>query len=180
MTPATLRLVMPYAGARADAFAEPLTAAMIRFDITTPQRQAAFLANVAAETASLSEIVEKSDGAAYEPPSALAADLGNTHAGDGARYIGRGVLQITGRFDYAQCAKALGLQLLDHPELLEDPANASLCGAWFFCSHGCNELADADPNHFASICKKINGGYNGIDERIGCWIRARAALAVRP
>ncbi|MGH8261394.1 MAG: glycoside hydrolase family 19 protein [Steroidobacteraceae bacterium] len=180
MTPATLRLAMPFAGDRVQTFAQPLTDAMVRWQIDTPARQAAFLANIAAETASLSQLRERSDGAAYEPPSALAADLGNTHAGDGALFIGRGCLQITGRAGYIACGQGLQAPLLTSPELLEQPQYAALSGAWYFAHHGCNEMADGDPNHFGAICRRINGGFNGIDERIGCWIRARAALGLRP
>lgn len=174
MTPDVLRRAMPYAGARADTYADPLTTAMRLFSITTPQRQAAFIGNVAAETASLSQIVERTDGAAYENDSAL----GNTDPGDGFLYRGRGLLQVTGRANYAACGQALHLPLILSPQLLEEPANACMSAAWFWSTRGLNELADQDPNHFAEICRKINGGYNGIDERIGCWITARKALGL--
>lgn len=174
MTPDLLRKAMPYAGHRAEIFAPPLTAAMERWAINTPARQAAFLANVAAETASLSELKERSDGSSYEGR----ADLGNTHPGDGALYIGRGLLQITGCANYQACGVALGLPLILSPHLLEQPDAASQAAGWFWSTHDCNELADRDPNTFGTICRRINGGYNGIDERIGCWIIARRALGL--
>lgn len=175
MTPEILRRAMPYAGMRAGLFAGPLTAAMQRWEISTPQRQAAFLANIAAETASLSMLKENSDGAAYEGRH----DLGNTEPGDGKVFIGRGLLQITGRANYALAGEKLGLPLIANPALLEQPETACEAAGWFWSYRGCSRLADADPNHFGSICHLINGGYDGIDERIGCWLTARAALGLR-
>lgn len=178
MTPELLRTAMPFSGPRAFVFADPLTAAMDRWQINTPARQAAFLANIAAETASLSMLKEKRDGSEYEPPSEKARELGNTEPGDGALYVGRGLLQITGRANYALCGQKLGLTLLLNPALLERPENAAQAAGWFWAYHGCNSLADGDPNHFGTICHKVNGGYIGIDERIGCWIVARRALGL--
>lgn len=180
MTPEMLRKAMPFAGARAWIFIDPLNRAMLRWNINTPPRQAAFLGNVAAETASLSLLKEASDGARYEPPSDLARMLGNTEPGDGALFVGRGLLQVTGRANYAACGVALSLPLLTNPALLERPENAAEAAGWFWATHGCNELADQDPNHFGDICRKVNGGFNGINERIGCWVTARAALGVNP
>lgn len=180
MTPELLRKAMPFAGPRAFIFAQPLTDAMARWQINTPVRQAAFLANIAAETASLSLLKEDGDGSAYEPPSDRAKELGNTEPGDGKLFVGRGLLQITGRYNYGVCGQKLDLPLITNPALLERPENASQAAGWFWAYHGCNALADKDPNAFGSICREINGGYTGLDERIGCWVTARAALGCVP
>lgn len=163
---------MPYAGRRADTFAAPLTAAMDEFDISTPQRQAAFLAQIAHESASLHYTRELADGLAYEGRG----DLGNTQSGDGPRYKGRGLLQITGRANYAACGAALGTDLLANPEFLELPVGAARSAAWFWKQHGLNRYADTDS--FGTLTKAINGGFNGLDDRISHWLRARAAMRI--
>jgi putative chitinase len=175
MTPADLSRALPYCSAvNAQRFAAPLTGAMAKWQITTPARQAAFLANIAAETASLSELREQGSGAGY------VGILGNLTLADAELYIGRGCLQITGRDNYAACGAALGLPLLVRPQLLEEPEWAAQSAGWFWETHGLNELADRDPNAFATICERINGGFNGINERIACWLYARSALGCQP
>ncbi|MGH9300267.1 MAG: glycoside hydrolase family 19 protein [Acidimicrobiales bacterium] len=171
MTPFQLKQAMPYCDfATAGAYVDFLTAAMQLYQINTPKRIAAFLGNVATETESLHCMKEKSDGALYE------GRMGNTQPGDGARFIGRGLLQITGRYMYSLCGKALHLELLDQPQMLEQPRFACQSGAWFFSMHGCNGLADIDK--FGSIVHLINGGYNDLDERIQCWLAARKSLGL--
>jgi putative chitinase len=172
VTPAELLQAIPGAGSRADAFAAPLAAAMIEFGIDTPSRKAAFLAQIAHESGSLKYVREIADGTAYEGRM----ELGNTEPGDGPRYRGRGLLQITGKANYASCGAALGLPLLAHPELLESPENASRSAGWFWKLKGLNQYADR--NMFATITKLINGGYNGLDDRLTCWLTARKALGI--
>ncbi len=161
---------MPYAGGRADVFAEPLSRAMYEFDINNPAREAAFLAQIAHESVSLRYVREIASGEAYEGRS----DLGNVAAGDGVRFKGRGLIQITGRANYAACASALNLPLLDHPELLEEAENACRSAAWYWKSRGLNELADA--GDFRLITKRINGGYNGYADRLAFHARAQQVL----
>lgn len=172
MTPAELLQAIPGSGPRANAFAAPLTAAMAEFGIDTPARRAAFLAQVAHESGSLRYVREIADGSAYEGRM----ELGNTEPGDGPKYRGRGLLQITGRANYASCGIALGLPLVDHPELLETPENASRSAGWFWKLKGLNQYADR--NMFATLTKLINGGYNGLDDRLACWLTARKALGI--
>lgn len=102
-------------------------------------------------------------------------DLGNSCFGDGHRYCGRGLIQITGRSNYKACGNALGLDLEAHPEMLEAPNIAARSAAWFWASHGCNELADA--GHFDAITKRINGGLNGRVDRLALFESAREALS---
>ena len=90
-------------------------------------------------------------------------DLGNTQPGDGWKFRGRGLIQITGRANYTRCGSALGVYLLDQPELLERPDLACESAAWFWETHGCNELADK--NDLLGVTKRVNGGTNGLDER---------------
>lgn len=173
MTPAQLREAMPFASPnRIELFIQPLSDAMEGGGITSPVRQAAFLAQVAHESGSLRYTLELADGQGYEGR----ADLGNTEPGDGHRYRGRGLIQLTGRKNMALCGHALGLDLITQPELLEAPSGAARSAVWFWDTNGLNDLADHD--RFGSITKKINGGFNGLDDRIAHWLRARRALGV--
>lgn len=172
MTPDQLRAIMPAARDRADAFAQPLTAAMQEFSITTAKRQAAFLAQVAQESGQLLYTRELADGTNYEGR----ADLGNTEAGDGPRFRGRGLLMITGRTNYDACGAALDMTLVMSPALLEVPLAASRSAGWFWNTRGLSELADSES--FGSITKRINGGYNGLDARIRYYIAARGVLGL--
>lgn len=172
MTPAQIIAVMPYAGARAMAFAQPLTDAMTEHGITTPRRMAAFIAQVAHESEEMRFTRELASGTEYEGR----ADLGNTQQGDGPYFKGRGLLQVTGRANYAACGLALKLPLMSTPTLLEAPAGACRSAAWFWASHGLNELADGDK--FGALTKRINGGYTGLDSRIQYWLRARPVFGL--
>jgi putative chitinase len=162
-----LQRIMPFATGKIPLFLGPLNDAMDEFGITTYTRQAAFLAQVAHESGELRYVLELADGSAYEGRK----DLGNIFPGDGPAFRGRGLLQITGRNNYISCGGALGLSLVEQPSLLETPAGASRSAAWFWKLRGLNTLADL--NHFGSITKTINGAYNGLDERIIYWLRAR-------
>ncbi|WP_374981736.1 glycoside hydrolase family 19 protein [Pseudomonas solani] len=99
---------------------------------------------------------------------------GDEESGDGWRFRGRGLLQITGRGMYQRCGEALGLPLLEQPDLLLQPEQALLSAAWFWQSNGLNALADA--GDFEAITRRINGGLNGLAERKALWLKAREAL----
>lgn len=171
-----LRQIMPYADApRAALYLVPLNEAMAEYEINTPRRQCAFLAQVAHESGSLRYVRELASGAAYE----FRKDLGNTMAGDGKRYKGRGLIQITGRHNYRQASLALfndTTTLLEHPELLEEPVLAARSAAWFWWSNGLNTVADC-PNSFQVITRRINGGLNGYPERLAYFDRAQRVMA---
>jgi len=169
---AQLLQIMPYAGQRRVAtFIAPLGAAMTEFGINTPARQASFIAQIGHESGQLQYVRELASGDAYEGRK----DLGNTAAGDGRRYKGRGLIQITGRANYAACGAALGLDLLAQPELLEQPANACRSAAWFWRTHGLNELADAGDQ--VKVTRRINGGTNGLAERLALFSVAQRVLS---
>lgn len=172
MTPDQLSWIMPGAVTRAATFAKPLTDAMVEFDITTPKQQAAFLAQIAQESGELRYTRELADGVAYE----FRTDLGNTEPGDGPRYKGRGLLQITGRVNYSTCGTALHLDLIGQPELLEKPEAACRSAGWYWKSRNLNACADRD--EFGTLTKRINGGFNGIDARIIYWLSARRILGI--
>ena len=103
------------------------------------------------------------------------ADLGNTVAGDGSKYRGRGLIQITGRANYKACGEALALDLINYPELLEKPQHACMSAAWFWASRGLNTLADA--GQFDTITRRINGGQNGAADRQALYAKALKVLA---
>lgn len=174
MTLSELLKIMPKAGAkRASLFLGPLNRAMKERRITTPARQAAFLAQIAHESGQLIYTRELADGRAYEGRR----DLGNFEKGDGPRFRGRGLIQITGRANYRACS--LGLfadeRLLAFPELLEGAEQAARSAAWFWAANGLNALADQ--GDFAAITRRINGGTNGAAERLAFYRTAESVFA---
>jgi len=180
LTVLQLQQILPDARRQAGVFISALNNAMDGHGIDRPKRIAAFLAQIGHESGQL-QYVRELGGEAYlskYDTGTLAARLGNTPAldGDGQRYRGRGLIQITGRHNYQQCS--LGLfgdeRLLASPELLEQPQWAAESAAWFWAQNGLNELADRD--QFNSITRRINGGLNGLQNRLQIWARARAVL----
>lgn len=172
ITGTQLQSIMPFAKARIPSFVAPLNAAMHEFHINSPIRQAAFIAQIAHESGELRYVEEIASGSAYEGRK----DLGNTQPGDGMKYKGRGLIQITGRNNYLECGKALGVDLVTQPELLETNDLACRSAAWFWASHGLNDLADK--GDYIRICRRINGGLNGYQERLVYHARAKTALGV--
>jgi putative chitinase len=166
-----LKKIMPYAGRRAEFYIDHLNSAMDEFGIDTPQRQAAFLAQIAHESGSLNYVKELASGKDYEGRK----DLGNVESGDGVRFKGRGLIQITGRDNYRACGQVLDLPLIDNPELLETPENACRSAGWFWQSRGLNEIADK--GDFLLITKRVNGGTNGYKDRLAYYERAQEVLA---
>jgi putative chitinase len=166
-----LKKIMPYAGRRAEFYIDHLNSAMDEFGIDTPQRQAAFLAQIAHESGSLNYVKELASGKDYEGRK----DLGNVESGDGVRFKGRGLIQITGRDNYRACGQVLDLPLIDNPELLETPENACRSAGWFWQSRGLNEIADK--GDFLLITKRVNGGTNGYKDRLAYYERAQQVLA---
>jgi putative chitinase len=171
MTRDDLLAIMPLAKSRIDAFLGPLNAAMEEFDINTHARQASFLSQVAHESGQLLYVQEIASGAAYEGRK----DLGNAVRGDGVRFKGRGLIQVTGRDNYAKCGNALDLDLIIHPERLCEPINACRSAGWFWQSHGLNELADAGDQ--VKVTRRINGGINGLADRLALFQAATKVLA---
>lgn len=155
---------------RAEAWADPISAACHQGDIDTPLRICAFLAQIGHESGRLRYVRELWGPTDWQRNYEGRKDLGNTEPGDGFRFRGRGLIQITGRANYALAGAALNLDLLNHPELLEDPVHAAMSAAWFWDAHGLNALADAGDLH--GITHVINGGYNGMVDRQALYERA--------
>lgn len=152
-------------------FADALPALCTRYVINTTDRQTHFIAQCAHESDGFKTTVEYADGRAYEGRK----DLGNTRKGDGAKFKGRGLIQLTGRFNYAAATKALSQDFVAHPErVAEFPAAANVSG-WFWSTHDLNRHADRDD--VEAVTRIINGGINGLDSRTAYLATAKTALA---
>ena len=167
-----LRQIMPNcpAAKRAD-YLPFIQQAMAEFDITSYLRETAFLAQLAHESAELRYMEEIASGAAYEGRK----DLGNTQPGDGKRYKGRGPIQLTGRANYTKYGSLLGLDLVNDPIVAATKEVGFRIAGQFWKLNGLNELADQQ--QFKSITKRINGGYNGLDDRVKYYERAKKVLS---
>jgi predicted chitinase len=181
-----LRSIVPrLPGARRELFFPFLQAAMEEFSISTPAREAAFVAQLAHESGQfrfMEEIWGPTDAQRrYEPASTLATRLGNTETGDGKRFKGRGPIQITGRANYRQFGDLLGLDLLGSPEQAAVPDVAFRIAALFWAKNGLNDLADrGTAEAFKLITRRINGGFNGLEERLHFYATACTVLGVTP
>jgi putative chitinase len=178
---------------------EPLQAAFDKYDISNPRRQAAFIGQCAHESGNFKTLQENlnysAEGLMKTWPSRFAtkeiADqyarqpakiagkvyngrLGNTSEEDASKYLGRGLIQLTGKDNYERCGLAIGVDLLSDPALLLDPRYAALSAGWFWNKHGLNELADAQEHGI--ITKRINGGTIGLDDRIAKTTKAMSVL----
>ncbi len=174
---ADLQQLVPSApSATLAAVIEPLRLTCTEFSINTPRRIAAFLSQLAHESGELrwmNEIWGPTEAQRrYEPPSKLATALGNTEPGDGKRYRGRGPIQLTGRSNYRIAGKALALPLEDNPDTVATPAIGIRVAGWFWDSKNLNDLADQ--NNYLGITRRINGGTNGLADRVKYWERAKA------
>jgi len=144
---------------------------LTRFGIDSDLRQAHFLAQVCHESDGFCTTIEYSSGEAYEGR----ADLGNSMPGDGARYKGRGLIQLTGRANYQRYGELLQLDLVGNPELAADPATSLVIACEYWTLKGLNALADKDD--IETITRRINGGLNGLADRRARLTRAKEALA---
>jgi len=174
ITPQTLSSATGAAPHRAEQWLYFIESAMQEFDINTPTRQAAFLAQIGYESGGLYWTVEIWGPTRAQLRYEGRADLGNVEPGDGVKFKGRGLIQVTGRANYNAVGDAIGLNLLHNPELLEERSMAARSAAWFWKTHGMNELADA--GEFEKITRKINGGLNGYAQRLALYERAKEAM----
>lgn len=170
MTLDQLKAIMPRAKHRADTCFASLCRAMAEFEINTPMRKAAFLAQLAHESGQLRYFEELADGKAYEGRRAL----GNTQPGDGPRFKGRGPIQLTGRANYGKAGLALGIDLLLAPEKAAEIEVGCRIAGWFWQTKGLNELADK--SFFEMITKRINGGLTHLRERREFYTKALSVL----
>lgn len=170
-----LHQIMPSAGERAGKYYAPLHHSMRYYQIHTVYRAAAFLATIAHESGQLRYTREIWGPTAAQLRYEGRTDLGNTQPGDGRKYMGRGFIQITGRFNYERISSALGIDFVTYPELLEQPEYCSLSACWWWSRNGCNALADAPD--FAAVTRRVNGGMNGWADRLQFYDRAMRVLA---
>jgi putative chitinase len=175
ITEQQLQRIMPNAGRQAGVFVPVLNTAMSKYGIVNRLRVAAFIAQVGHESGQLRYVREIWGPTAQQAGYEGRADLGNTMPGDGSKYRGRGLIQITGRANHAACGEALGLDLINQPELLEQPQHAAMSAAWFWSTKGLNALADQ--GEFVKITRRINGGVNGLADRQALYEKALKVLA---
>lgn len=185
------------------AYLDPLNAALNEFEINSPLREAAFLAQTAHESQNFTRLVENLNYSAKRltqvwpkrfPSLAVAQPYANNPeklanftygnrngngpeaTGDGWNYRGRGFIQITGRANYKACSDGLGADFISDPDLLAQPDFAFRSAAWFWGTHGLNPLADkAD---LKTITIRINGGTVGLDERVKLYNKVKAILGI--
>ena len=166
-----LKVIMPQGGKKLANFVEPLNLATSEFNILSPLQQAAFIAQLAHESMSFLYMEEIANGSAYEKrkdlgnlePEAIAIAKANGST-PGRWWKGHGPIQITGFYNHKACGKSLGLDLLNNPKLITQPLNGCRSASWFWKMHELNNLADN--SKFVAITKIINGGTNGLDDRI--------------
>jgi putative chitinase len=172
------RIAPKFSGSRADRQAEiidgigpVIQAVLADYEITTPLRIAHFLAQICHESAGLRTTEEFADGSAYEER----ADLGNVEPGDGQRFKGRGLLQLTGRSNYKIYGDALGIDLIQKPEQASDPVTSLKIACLYWKRHDINPLCDGD--NLQAVTRKVNGGLNGLDSRADFLAKAKVALS---
>lgn len=179
ITAALLKKIAPRAKQSViEPVADALTEWMPHADINTLFRAAHFLAQAAHETDQFRTLHEYWGPTPAQRRYEGRADLGNSQPGDGYRYRGRGIFQLTGRFNYRQIGEALKLDLENNPALAAEAAVSVQIACYYWKVRDLNKLADADD--VREITKKINGGTNGLQERIDCLLRAKKALNELP
>jgi len=160
-----------------ERFVKPLLDTCALFQINTPLRVSMFLAQLMHESGEMRYVKELASGEAYDTGN-LAKALGNTPEpdGDGQKYKGRGLIQITGKSNYATLSKIFAVDLLANPEMLEFPYYAARSAGWYWNSRKLNDLADK--KDLKACTKKINGGFNGLADREKYYLKALDYLKV--
>jgi putative chitinase len=138
-------------------------------------RLASFVGQTCHESAGYTRMNEMGGTAYFTRLYENAKRLGNTQPGDGARFHGRGLIQLTGRANYRACGRDLNLDLLARPELVASPSLAVLSSLWFWLRNGLNAYADAQD--WTGMTRVINGGTNGLRERVVLIEMAKGLLA---
>ena len=167
---------------------DPINETFAKYEINTPARQACFIGQCAHESGNFKVLEENlhykaeslmkvwpsrfpdlDTASKYANNPQLIANkvysgrMGNVEDGDGWKYHGRGLIQLTGRDNYANCGLGLGVDLLGNPDWLLDPKYAALSAGWFWNKKGLNSLADTQD--YETMTKRINGGLLGLDDR---------------
>jgi putative chitinase len=176
---------------------EPLNATFEKYEINTPKRQACFIGQTMHESGGFKNLVENLNYSAKglvatwpsrfpneeyaqefaRKPELIASKvyagrMGNETPEDAAKYIGRGLIQLTGKENYANCGLGLGVDLIGHPDWLSDPKYAALSAGWFWTKKNLNVLADE--NAIETMTKRINGGSIGLEDR-----KAKIAMVLK-
>lgn len=149
--------------ANAKRFYLPLLATLERYDINTKVRIKHFLAQLFHESGRFKWLEEIWGPTPAQKRYEGRKDLGNLQAGDGFRFRGRGAIQLTGRANYAQYSKARGVDFVASPELVSSPKYALDVAGWYWQSRNLNATSDTD--NIRAVTKKVNGGFNGLDDR---------------
>ena len=182
ITAMQLLAVMPNARKRYGDFLKYINKYAEEFHIDTPLRMAHYLAQIAHESCELKYTVEQGGKSYFDKydTGRLAARLGNTPQkdGDGYKYRGRGLIQITGKTNYEAYKRYCKFDVISNPQLLEMPLGAVRSSMWFFAVYA-NLLKYADADDLLTITKRINGGTNGLDKRKAYLVRAKKALGVK-
>lgn len=165
-----LQKIYPCAKARIDIFLPFLNKYAEQYQLNTKLRIAAFLAQIGHESGQLRYVEELASGAAYEGRK----NLGNTLPGDGVKFKGRGLIQITGRSNYTLLSKDFGINFIEFPALLSSPEWAVRSAYWFWDKNNLNALADI--SDLRAITRRINGGYNGLADREALYKKALEIL----
>jgi putative chitinase len=166
----------------------PLEETFVKYDISTPVRQACFIGQCAHESGNFKTLQENLNYSAEglmktwpsrfpnleyasqyaRNPAKIAGKvyngrLGNTSEEEASKFLGRGLIQLTGKENYANCGTALGIDFVGNPTLLIEPNYAALSAGWFWNKKGLNGLADS--GDFETMTKRINGGLIGLEDR---------------
>ena len=200
MNTAQLAQILKMKPAKAGEWIDAINETFEKFDISTPERQACFLGQCAHESGGFTALSENlnysaaslcrvwpkrfptmNDGQNYEKnPQKIANKVyasrmgnGDEESGEGYAYRGRGLIQLTGKSNYEACGEALGVDLVENPDLVATPQYAALSAGWFWNKNKLN--AYADKNDMEGLTKKINGGTHGIEDRVA---RTQAAIDV--
>lgn len=171
LTPEQFQQATGISQAKTDKWYQPIKSACLEFDITGSVRIAAYLAQIGHESGGFVYTREIWGPTKAQLKYEGRPDLGNTNIGDGRRFLGRGLIQITGRSNYQAVSKGLGVDFVADPVLLEHDVNAARSAAWWWANNGCNAIADTED--FQRLTRRINGGLNGLDDRLARWNRAK-------
>lgn len=171
-----LKVILPQATSiNIEKYLPFLNSLLPQFGIDNNKRLAAFLAQVGHESGQLRYNKEIWGPTLAQKGYEGRKDLGNIIKGDGTKFKGRGLIQITGRANYDAFGKAVGKDFLSQPELVETPEYAVMTACWYWKSKKLNQFADS--GNFKGLTKAINGGYNGMLDRLEIWERAKKILA---
>jgi len=168
ITTAIIKKICPYAKlVNINNFVPYLNELMPKYEIDTVIRIRHFISQLAHESGSFNYVEEIASGKAYE----FRKSLGNINEGDGVKFKGRGLIQITGRNNYKKLSEDIGVDFISNPELLKTPKYAVESACWYWKKANLNSSADIDD--IKGVTKKINGGYNGLQNRINFYNLAK-------